>query len=101
MSDYVFAANAADVVEGGIYATLIDDTPVALTRVNGVVRAFGDICTHDDGPLAEGTILGECVQCPRHGARFDLRTGKQTFPAAGPIPIYASKIEGERILVKL
>lgn len=101
MSNFVFAANAADVVEGGIYATLIDDTPIALTRLNGVVRAFGDICTHDGGPLAEGSIVGGCVQCPRHGARFDLLTGKQTFPAAGPIPIYEARIDGDRILVKL
>jgi 3-phenylpropionate/trans-cinnamate dioxygenase ferredoxin subunit len=98
--EFVFAAKVNEVREGELLAVVIDDVPVALTRVDGEVRAFGDVCTHDDGPLAEGHIDGRCVVCPRHGARFDLFTGKPTFPAVAPIPIYATKVEGEDIKIK-
>ena len=101
MSDFVFAAKVDEVKEDEILALNIDDTPVALTYVHGNIVAFGDICTHDDGPLAEGEIEGDCVICPRHGARFDLFTGQPTFPAPTPIPIYETKIEGDNVLVKL
>lgn len=99
--DFVYAAKVDEVKEGEILALNIDDTPVALTRLQDTIVAFGDVCTHDDGPLAEGDIEGHCVICPRHGARFDLFTGKPTFPAPYPIPIYEVKIEGDEVKVKL
>lgn len=98
---FVFAAKLDEVREGEITAVIIDETPIALTKLNGEVRAFGDICTHDDGPLAEGHIEGQCVVCPRHGAHFDLFTGQPTFPAVVKIPIYETKIEGDEIRVKI
>ncbi len=103
MSDeFVFAAKTRDVKEGEITAVVIDETPVALTLLNGKVRAFGDICTHDDGPLAEGYIENMCIVCPRHGARFDLtNNGKPTFPAVTRIPIYETRIDGDEIKVKI
>ena len=101
MSNFVFAAKADEVREGEILALNIDDTPLALTRVHGRIVAFGDVCTHDDGPLAEGEIEGECVICPRHGAHFNLFTGQPTFPAPAPIPLYETKIEGDEVKVKL
>jgi 3-phenylpropionate/trans-cinnamate dioxygenase ferredoxin component len=94
-------AASADVAEGAILALNINDTPLALTRVGGVVRAFGDVCTHDDGPLAEGEIVAGCVVCPRHGARFDLITGKPTFPAVAKIPIYRAEERDGRIWVHM
>jgi len=99
--EFVFAANLDDVREGEILAVRISELPVALTKLNGQVRAFGDVCTHDDGPLSEGYIEDHCVVCPRHGARFDLFTGKPTFPAAVNIPIYETRIEGNEVKVKL
>ena len=90
ISEAIDVAAAEDVLEGRILALFVQETPLALTRVNAVVRAFGDVCTHDGGPLAEGEIVGGCVVCPRHGARFDLVTGRPTFPAVEKAPIYAA-----------
>lgn len=101
MAEFVFAVKEEEILEGQILALNIDDVPVAFTRLDGRIVAFGDVCTHDDGPLAEGTIDGECVECPRHGARFNLFTGKATFPAPSPIPIYETKIEDGNVQVKL
>ncbi len=101
MAEFVFVTKITDIVDGQILAFNIDETPIALARVDGKIVAFGDVCTHDDGPLAEGEIDGDCVVCPRHGARFNLVKGKATFPAAQPIPIYETRIIGEDVEVKL
>ncbi len=101
MSEFVFAARLEDVIEGQMLALNIDDVPLALTRIEGRIVAFRDVCTHDDGPLAEGEIEGDCVVCPRHGARFDLLTGKATFPAPAPLPMYETRIQDGEVQVKL
>lgn len=101
MHNYITVAKTNDVKEGEIYAIEIDETPIALTRLNDKIYAFGDICTHDDGPLAEGTIEDGCVVCPRHGARFDLETGKPSFPAVTKIPIYDVRIEGDDVKIQV
>ena len=65
--------------------------------------AIEDQCTHDGGPLGEGKLDGATGQivCPRHGARFDLRTGAAlTLPAIEPVPVYEVRIEGGDILVE-
>jgi nitrite reductase/ring-hydroxylating ferredoxin subunit len=55
----------------------------------GKFYAFEDRCTHDDGPLGEGPLEGCQIECPRHGARFDVRTGRVTAPPAfTPLEIY-------------
>jgi 3-phenylpropionate/trans-cinnamate dioxygenase ferredoxin subunit len=97
----VAVARLDDIAEGAIFAINIDDTPIGLTRVDGVLHAFGDICTHDDGPLAEGEIDSGCVVCPRHGARFDLKTGKPTFPAVTKIPIYKAVVDGDQVKIEI
>lgn len=101
MPEFVYATKITDIVEGQILAFNINETPIALARVNGQIVAFGDVCTHDDGPLAEGEIDGDCVVCPRHGARFNLFNGKAAFPAAQPIPIYETRIVGDDVQVKV
>ena len=59
-----------------------------------------DVCTHDGGPLAEGALEGDVIECPRHGARFDIRTGAAlTLPAIEPVPTYAVRVVGDEIQV--
>lgn len=58
------------------------DTPIAVYNIDGKLYAIEDICTHDGGDLAGGEVFGFEVECPRHGARFDLRTGAVTAPPA-------------------
>ena len=76
----------------------IGDTPIVVFNIAGQLFAIGDVCTHDDGPLGDGDIEGFNVVCPRHGAEFDVRTGKVTsMPAVVDIPAYPVRIVGGMI----
>ena len=61
-----------------------------------------DTCTHDDGPLADGWLEGRAIECPRHGARFDVKTGKVLcLPAAIPIHAYSVQVDGDEVKVDI
>ena len=73
---------------------------IALFNLAGEYFAIADLCSHDDGPLADGDVDGHEIACPRHGARFDLRTGKAlSLPAVVDIPTYPVRVKGGRIEV--
>lgn len=62
--------------------------------------AVDDVCTHDDGPLADGWLEGKAIECPRHGARFDVTDGKVLcLPAAMAIKSYPVQVEGDTVKV--
>ena len=64
--------------------------------------AIDDVCTHDGGPLAEGEFSDGEIRCPRHGARFDVRTGKAlSFPAIEPVATHRTEVRGDDVYVAL
>jgi 3-phenylpropionate/trans-cinnamate dioxygenase ferredoxin subunit len=80
----------------------IDGRAIAVFHVDGQYYAIDDICTHDGGPLAEGELRDHEIECPRHGARFDVRTGKALcMPAFEPVATHTVKVEGDEIFVEL
>ena len=94
-------ARLADVPPGAVKVFAAGPERVALCNVEGKIYAVEDVCTHDDGPLGEGTLRGCEIECPRHGARFDVTTGAVTrMPAAAPVRTFEVKVEGDRIFVK-
>ncbi|HTP11087.1 MAG TPA: non-heme iron oxygenase ferredoxin subunit [Anaerolineae bacterium] len=100
MGDFVAVAKTNEVEEGVVKVVRVGDTPIGLTKVEGEFFAFADVCTHDDGPVAEGELDEYIIACPRHGAKFDIRTGKvKQLPAVMPIPVYAVRVEGDVVLV--
>jgi nitrite reductase/ring-hydroxylating ferredoxin subunit len=79
-----------------------DGPNILLAYANGNVYATDDLCTHEDASLAKGSLQGECVKCPLHGSRFDLRTGAALDdPAEEPVQTYAVKLNGDDIQVDL
>jgi 3-phenylpropionate/trans-cinnamate dioxygenase ferredoxin subunit len=97
---FVAVARVGEIPEGGVKIVRVDDQSVAVYNVGGAYYAIDDVCTHDGGPLAEGPIDGPVVECPRHGARFDVRTGAVLAPPATvPVPTYAVRVDGDRILI--
>lgn len=102
MSEFVKVATLAEIPVGGAKLVEIEDVRVALFNVDGQIYAIEDVCTHDGGPLVEGTLVNQYeVICPRHGARFDIRNGAAlSFPAFEPTNSYAVRIEGEDVLIE-
>ena len=102
MSEFINVAKVGDIPIGGSKLVEIDDVRVALFNLDGVIFAIEDVCSHDGGPLVEGQVLdGYQVECPRHGARFDIRTGAVlSFPAFEPIESYEVRIEGNDVLIE-
>lgn len=75
---------------------------IVLINLGASIYAIADVCSHDDGPLGDGDIEGQEIICPRHGAKFDLRTGKAlTLPAVEDIPAYPVRIVDGKIQVGL
>ena len=78
----------------------IGDTPIVIFNIAGQFFAIGDVCTHDDGPLGDGNLEAHNVVCPRHGAEFDVRTGKAvSMPAVVDIPAYPVRVVDRMIEV--
>lgn len=75
--------------------------PILLLYTGEEVFALEDVCTHDGGPLHEGELEDGRIVCPRHGARFDLRTGRQTLPAPRPVRTFPARVEGGKVLLDL
>ncbi len=99
---FVNVAGATEIPEGESRVFDLDVARIALCKVGGQIFAIEDLCSHDDGPLGEGCVFGHEIECPRHGARFDIRTGAVTrMPAIAPVPVYPVKIEDGRVLVEL
>ncbi len=75
---------------------------ILLANVAGTVYAVDDLCTHEDASLATGSLHGDCVKCPLHGSRFDLKTGEPLEePAEEKLKTYNVRIEGNNILIGL
>lgn len=79
----------------------LGDDSVILFNINGEYYCIADLCTHDGGPLEDGELVDCQIECPRHGARFDIRTGKVTrLPATDPVPTYPVTVEDGIIYVE-
>ncbi len=102
MEDFVRVAATEDIPPGERLLVEVEGIRIAVFNLDGDYYAIEDVCTHDGGPLVEGEILeGGQVQCPRHGARFDIRTGEAlTMPAFEPTPSYVVQVENGEIYVE-
>jgi len=100
MSDFIKVASTSDLAPGDKMLVEYQGTPVGLFNIEGEFFAISDVCTHDNGPLVEGELHGDVIVCPRHGARFDVKTGSvRTLPAYAPVPTYQVRVEGDDVLI--
>jgi 3-phenylpropionate/trans-cinnamate dioxygenase ferredoxin subunit len=100
MSEPVKVADRSLVPPGEKRLLDVDGRAIALFNVDGTFYAIDDLCTHDGGPLAEGKLIGCEIQCPRHGARFDVRTGKALcMPAIEPVATHRVEVRGDEVFL--
>ena len=96
----VRVASTSDVPANECRVFAADGWSIALCNVNGEFYAVDNLCTHDNGPLGEGRIERGTIECPRHGARFDVKTGAvKALPAVRPIKTYPVTVEGDEVKV--
>ena len=95
---FVKVGKVADVLPGTTKVFEVNDKAIAVCNVDGEFYAVDDICTHDEGSLDQGELDGFEIECPRHMARFDVRTGAVTMlPAVMPIDTFGVRVEGDDI----
>jgi 3-phenylpropionate/trans-cinnamate dioxygenase ferredoxin subunit len=100
--EFVTVATAGELGNGERLALDIDGQAIVVFNIAGEYFAIADVCSHDEAPVGEGELSGLEIECPRHGARFDLRTGKALcLPAVVDIPAYPVRLTAGELQVGL
>lgn len=101
MAEFTTVAQVNQVPLGKALQVQLGDTLISLWNVDGTILAINDICSHEEEYLSEGELVdNRCVECPKHGAQFDLHTGAALcLPATEPVATYAVQIVGDDIQV--
>jgi len=98
--DFVPVAAADEVPPGERLFVTVGDLDIVVFNIAGQFFAIEDRCTHDDGPIGEGELEGYTIVCPRHGARFDVRTGEVLAPPApAPVPAFPVRVQDGQVQV--
>jgi 3-phenylpropionate/trans-cinnamate dioxygenase ferredoxin subunit len=101
-AEYRRVARVGDVPEGETRVFHVDDERIVLCNVGGSFYAIEDVCTHDGSPFGIETLEGPVIECPRHGARFDVRTGGVLrMPAVVPVRTFPTKVEGTDVYIEM
>ncbi|MEQ8855619.1 non-heme iron oxygenase ferredoxin subunit [Gimesia sp.] len=101
MLDFEEIASIDDFQDADRLEVFVEDTPVLLIRAGDQYFAIEDVCTHDGQPLTDGCIEEGAIVCPRHGARFDLQTGKALcMPATKPVRTFEVEVRDHKIFAR-
>ena len=101
MSDWVTVCRAGELPPGAWKTVDLDGTPAVVFNLEGAYYAIEDVCTHDGGQLTGGTISGGEITCPRHGARFCIKTGAALSPPAyEATAIFPVRVEDDAVQVR-
>jgi nitrite reductase/ring-hydroxylating ferredoxin subunit len=102
MPEFVTVATTDELQPGDRIVVELGRRWVAVFNVDGNYYAIEDICPHDDGPLADGELDGCVIECPRHGATFDITTGEVLSPPAlTGVPTYEVRVQGDDIQIAI
>lgn len=104
MAEFVTVGQVSAIPPGKVKQVKLRGKTIALWHVDGTIYAVGDICTHEECDISDGgeIVSPHRVECPCHGAQFDLATGKAlALPATEPLPTYPVRIEGDDIQIAI
>lgn len=102
MGEFVTVAKTREIPDGKVNVYEVGGVRVALCNAGGTFYAIDDVCTHDGGPLDQGTLEGKLIECPRHGAKFDVTDGRAVvLPAVRPVKTYEVQVEGDDVKVSV
>ncbi len=101
IGNWLEVCDALEISPGTAKRVEIDDVPVALWNVDGRFYATADTCSHEEASLSEGDLWGEVIECPLHGAQFDVTTGEVlSLPAIVGVASYPVKLENGKLFVE-
>jgi nitrite reductase/ring-hydroxylating ferredoxin subunit len=103
MGGFSTGLQATDVEPGTVVTVTVQGVPLCVGRTtDGRWSAIDDVCTHDEGDLGDGELDGTAVECPRHGGRFDLFTGRVlALPPVIPVRAYPVHVDDGAVMVDL
>jgi 3-phenylpropionate/trans-cinnamate dioxygenase ferredoxin subunit len=104
MNEFIAVAKTSEVPDPGKMLVEVGERLVVLIHAAGHWYALDDVCTHDGGPLSEGPLDASkgTLACPRHGAKFDIKTGAAlTMPATKPTVAHDVKVADEQVFVRI
>jgi 3-phenylpropionate/trans-cinnamate dioxygenase ferredoxin subunit len=102
MAEWVTAGQEGEIEPGHVKVVEAGERRLAVCNVDGQYYCIDDVCTHDGGSLDQGELFGDQIECPRHGARFDVKSGKAlTLPAVIPVETHEVRVENGEIQVKV
>ncbi len=100
MGEFIRVASTNDIPPGEMIVVEVGGDEVAIANVGGEFFAFSNSCTHRGGPLGEGILIGDVVECPFHAGQFNVRTGEAVAPPpTEAVQTYSVKVEGGEISV--
>jgi 3-phenylpropionate/trans-cinnamate dioxygenase ferredoxin component len=101
MTAWIYAGQLSDLLPGEFLSVEVEGVMAAIYNIDGVLYAIEDVCTHDGGELAGGALVGTTLECVRHGAVFDLKTGAALCaPAYTPTAVLETKLESGAIYIR-
>ncbi len=101
MSDWIDVCKTEDLRPGEHVVVDLDGTAVAVFNLDGAFYAIEDVCTHDGAEIASGELDGDVIVCPRHGARFCIRTGEVlTPPAYEDLHVFPVRVENGTVQIR-
>ena len=102
MSRFVEVAKKSEIAEGSAIAVEVEGRRLAIMNLDGEIYAIDDDCPHEGGPLSEGTISGEEIECPWHTSHFNIKTGRVTMdPATEDVATYKVRLIGDAVEVEI
>jgi nitrite reductase (NADH) small subunit len=99
MPAFVKVAAVADIPTGTVREVEANGKKIAVANVEGQFYALDNTCLHRGGPIGQGALEGNAVECPWHGWQYDMKTGQCAFNPAAKLPTYEVKVEGADVLV--
>ena len=98
--EFIVVSPVSELKNGERIFVEVGDRSLVIFNIAGDFFAIGDVCSHDDGLVGDGELEGFNIICPRHGAEFDIRTGKvMQMPAVIDIPAYPVRVVDGQIQI--
>ncbi len=101
MADWIDVEAVGAFGPGEVRVVDVDGVMVAVFNIDGEYHAIEDVCSHDGGEIASGCLFGDQIECPRHGARFSVRTGEVlSAPAYEDLPVFPVRVQDDTVQVR-